>query len=286
MQLKNINIHIIFLPLLVFFGDRAFAQDVRSKGLFPGNDKIHLTEAGSHRFEFINDILNGSDDGVSNALSFQLYSPTSEKWQDIPNFPNFLTSFGAWLPGFSGDQFRKRISVSASQLIQTPTDIENPDPIADDVAYLGLLTLSTGFTAYNDNEFRGLNIVLGVTGEPSFAEQAQNFVHEGLGQGEVAQGWDHQFGNAPILNIGTVYKKKFLRSGNSEKFSFDASYSGEAKIGNIAKRFCANTRSYWQVYAIRCKTISIKYRSSFDLWHGQLTRGCNWTYRSGQWQSH
>ena len=233
MQLKKIDMLILFLPMLLFFGKVALAEDVHNKTLFPGNDKIHLTQAGNHRFEFINDIFNGSDDGVSNALSFQLYSPTSEKWQDIPNFPNLLTSFGASLPGFSGDQFNKRISVSASQLIQTPTDLENPDPIADDVAYLGLFTFSTGFTAYNDNEFRGLNVVLGLTGEPTFAEQAQNFVHEGLGQGEVAQGWDHQIGTAPILNIGGVYKKKFLRSGNPGKFSFDASFSGEAKIGNM-----------------------------------------------------
>ena len=123
--------------------------------------------------------------------------------------------------------------MSASQLIQTPTEIENPDPIANDVAYLGLLTFSTCFTAYNDNEFRGLNVVLGLTGEPAFAEQAQNFVHEGLSIAEVAQGWDHQVAAAPILNIGTVYKEKILRLGNPGKFSFDASFSGEAKIGNM-----------------------------------------------------
>ena len=74
MQLKNINIYIIFLPLLVFLGDRAFAEDTQSKRLFPGNDKIHLTQAANHRFEFINDVFNGSDDGVSNALNFQFLS--------------------------------------------------------------------------------------------------------------------------------------------------------------------------------------------------------------------
>ena len=233
MQLKKINILILFLIMLIFFGNVALAEDVNNQRLFPQNDSIHLTQAGNHRFEFINDILNGSDDGVSNALSFQFYSPTSEKWQDIPSVPNFLTSFGSWLPGFSGDQFSKRISVSTSQLLQTPTDIINPDPIANDVAYLGLVTFSTGFTAYNDNEFRGLNVVLGLTGEPTFAEQAQNFVHESFGLAEVAQGWDHQIGFAPILNIGTVYKRKFLSLGNPNRFSFDASFSGEAKIGNM-----------------------------------------------------
>ena len=105
--------------MLVLFADRAFAEDKHSKKLFPENDKIHLTQAGNHRFEFINDVFNGSDDGVSNALSFQFYSPTSEKWQDIPNFPNPLNSFGAWLPGFSGDRFNKRISVSVSCLLYT-----------------------------------------------------------------------------------------------------------------------------------------------------------------------
>ena len=85
MQVKNINIYIIFLPLLVFFGDRAFAEDTHNKSFFTGNDKIHLTQAGSHRFEFINDILNGSDDGVSNCLLYTSPSPRDQRGSRMPS---------------------------------------------------------------------------------------------------------------------------------------------------------------------------------------------------------
>ena len=47
MQLKKIDMLILFLPMLLFFGKVALAEDVHNKTLFPGNDKIHLTQAGN-----------------------------------------------------------------------------------------------------------------------------------------------------------------------------------------------------------------------------------------------
>jgi hypothetical protein len=240
MRLINCNyLKTFFLAILITCGNTSLAEDIKVERvydyqhLFAGNDSLHLTEAAKYRFELNNDILVDSDNGVSNAWSFQLHSPITNNWEDIPGFTPLLKSFGAWVPGLSGEGLNKRISMSLSQLIQTPDEITNPAPIPNDVAYLGMLTVAAGFIAFNDDEFRGLNVIVGFTGEPTLAEQTQNFVHKIGGLTDVAEGWDNQVEAAPLLNIGYMYKKKFYRAGNPDEFSFDASYSGEAKIGNM-----------------------------------------------------
>lgn len=58
------------------------------------------------------------------------------------------------------------------QVIQTPDDLTNPNPIPNDVPYAGLLTAQFGLIAYNDQEFRGFGFVLGVVGRPSMSEES------------------------------------------------------------------------------------------------------------------
>lgn len=240
MRLSSSYLLTLFLAMSIILGNTSLAGEVEAedvdydyKNFFPGNDELHLTEAGKYRFEFDNDVFIDSDDGVSNAWSFQLHSQVADDWDDIAGFAPFLKSFGAWAPGLSGDGLNKRISMSLSQLIQTPNDLDDPNPIPNDVAYLGLLTIAAGFIAFNDDEFRGLNVIVGLSGKPTLAEQTQNFVHEVLGAAEIAQGWEHQVDTAPLINVGYMYKKKFYRAGNPAGFAFDASFSGDAKVGNM-----------------------------------------------------
>ncbi len=240
MRLSSSYLFMFFIVILIIWGNTSLAEDVESedvdynyKNFFPGNDKFHLTEAGKYRFEFDNDILVNSDNGVSNAWSFQLHSPIADNWEDLPGFAPFLKSFGAWAPGLTGVGLNKRISMSLSQLIQTPNDLTDPNPIPNDVAYLGMLTVAAGFIAFNDNEYRGLNVIVGLSGKPTLAEQSQNFAHEVFGLAEIAEGWEHQVEAAPLVNVGYMYKKKFYRAGNPAGFAFDASLSGDAKIGNM-----------------------------------------------------
>ena len=233
MRLTNGYFLTFFMIASMAWGSSALAEDPDYHKLFPGNDQRHLTEAGKYRFELDNDVLVDSDNGFSNGWSFQLHTPVVDSWDKVPGVAQHLKSFAAWLPSLTGDDLNYRMSVSIGQVIQTPDDIDDPNPIANDVPYAGLLTGQLGLIAFNDDEFRGIGLVLGWVGRPSMAEQTQNFVHKVGGLADVAQGWDNQLETEPLLNMTYMRKKKFYRSGERADFSFDASVSGDVELGNL-----------------------------------------------------
>ena len=212
------------------FAEKASYDETK---LFPGNDKRHLTEAGKYRLQFDNDLLVNSDNGFSNAWSFQLHTPVADSWGEVDGFADYLKTIAAWLPGMTDDGLKYRMSFSLSQLIQTPDDLDTRDPIPNDVPYAGLLTGQFGFIAYNDDEFRGMALVLGVVGRPSMAEQFQNIVHHTTGTADIAQGWDNQLKTEPLINVTFMGKRKFYRAGKPANFSFDASINGDIELGNM-----------------------------------------------------
>lgn len=217
----------------VVWGDVSLADEADYKKLFPGNDQRHLSEAGKYRFEFDNDLFVDSDNGFSNGWSFQIHTPLAESWSKIEGPAPYITRLGAWLPSLTGDGLNYRMSFAIGQIMQTPDELENPDPIPNDVPYAGLLAGQLGLIAYNDQEFRGFGFVLGVSGRPSMAEQSQNFVHNTTGSAEIAKGWDNQLKTEPLLNVTYMRKTKFYQAGERADFSFDASISGDVELGNM-----------------------------------------------------
>ena len=215
------------------WGNFTLAAEPDYKSLFPGNDQRHLSEAGKYRFEFDNDAFVDSDNGFSNGWSFQIHTPVADSWEKIQGPSTYVKTLAAWLPTLTDDNLNYRLSFAVGHVIQTPDEIENPNPIPNDVPYAGLLTGQLGLIAYNDNEFRGFGFVLGVLGRPSMAEQIQNFWHNTSGTAEIAEGWDNQLETEPILNATYMRKKKFYRAGKRANFSFDASISGDIELGNL-----------------------------------------------------
>jgi hypothetical protein len=209
------------------------AEETDYHKFFPGNSQRHLTEAGKYRFELDNDVLVDSDNGFSNGWSFQMHSPIADSWDKIQGAAPHTKALAAWLPGLSGDGLNYRMSVAIGQIIQTPDDIDDPNPIPNDVPYAGILTGQLGFIAFNDDEFRGIGLVIGWVGRPSMAEQTQNFVHEVGGVADVAQGWDNQLETEPLLNMTYMRKKKFYQNGHRADYSFDASIGGGVVLGNM-----------------------------------------------------
>lgn len=215
------------------WGDFCLAAEADDKSLFPGNDQRHLSEAGKYRLEIDNDVLVDSDNGFSNAWSFQIHTPVADSWDNVEGPAAHIKTFAAWLPSLTDDGLKYRASFSIGQIIQTPDDIENPDPIPNDVPYVGLLAAQLGLIAYNDREFRGFGFVLGVSGRPSMAEQTQNFFHNTTGTAETAQGWDNQLETEPLINMTYMRKLKFYQVGDRANFSFDTSISGDVELGNL-----------------------------------------------------
>jgi hypothetical protein len=194
---------------------------------FPGNTKRNFREAAKFRLEFDNDVVFGSDNAFSNAWSFQIHTPVADNWDSVQGVSQWVKDFGGWLPSLSGEGLKYRVSGSMGQLLQTPDDIEAANNISNDFPYAGIMAFQGSWIAYNDDQFRGFEIAIGVVGRPSLAEQSQNFVHTVIGN-EVADGWDNQLEDEPVININYMRKKKFYKAE-----TVDVSVSGLAAVGTM-----------------------------------------------------
>jgi len=228
-------VYVTFITVSILLGisytSQVYASEQQSS-IFPGNNEKHLREAAIYRFELDNDVIFDSDNQYSNGWSFQVHTPVADNWHSMEGPADFLKEIGAWIPSLNAEDLKYRMSLSIGQIMQTPDDLTESDLITDDVPYAGVLTVKSSWIAYNDNEFRGFEIVLGVVGRPSLAEQSQNFFHKLIGA-NTAEGWDNQLKNEPVLNLNYMRKNKFYKIGHSAGFSFDAVINGDIELGNL-----------------------------------------------------
>jgi lipid A 3-O-deacylase len=177
------------------------------------------------RFEFANDVLFGSDNQFTNGFTIQRHSRLFDRKEDIRGFP-----FGKWLakrilPDRESLYYRNGFTIG--QNMQTPDDIDDPDIILNDVPYVGMLGAGNTWIAFDDQRFSGFEVLFGVVGEYSFAEELQSGVHEIIGSDEP-MGWDHQLDDEPILNFYYMWKRKMWN-----KPAFDGAFSLDLGAGNF-----------------------------------------------------
>ncbi len=202
------------------------SSDIDGK-TFPGDYNKPFREVAKYRFEFDNDIVFGSDNAFTNGWSFQMHSPVADDWDSLQGVSQWVKDFGGWIPSLSGPDLKYRVSGSLGQVIQTPNDIEAANNIENDFPYAGILAFQGSWIAFNDETFKGFEVVLGVTGRPSLAEQTQNFVHF-VTDSVIAEGWDNQLKEEPVLNFNYMRKTKFYNTD-----SMDMSISGLAAVGTM-----------------------------------------------------
>jgi len=216
------------LLLFLLGGDLAHGQEAPRVQPKKGG----YSEAATWRLEFDNDTFFHSDNHLSNILSLQKHSSAAANWDDVSGLPRFFGRLGKHLPFLSGDGLVYRASLAIGQLMQTPDDLHRRDLIRDDVPYAGVLTLQGSWIAYDDDEFRGAEVVIGVLGPPSLAGAAQRAFHR-LIDDTVPQGWANQLRTEVLVNLNAMGKKKILRWGAPGGVSFDAAVSGDIGLGNL-----------------------------------------------------
>ncbi len=189
-------------------------------------------EFATWRFEFDNDAFFGKDNKISSGWSLQRHSAIAERWESLQGVPGFVGRWGKVVPTLTKEGLVYRVGIAIGQVIQTPDDLSRRDLIEDDVPYAGALTLRTSWQAFNDNEFRGFEIVAGVLGQLSLAEQTQKTIHKLIGS-EDPKGWDHQLDSEPVINFNYMRKKKIYRRGNPAGLSFDTTIDGNVGLGNL-----------------------------------------------------
>ena len=106
------------------------------------------------------------------------------------------------------------------QTFYTPQDISIAEIVEDDRPYGGWLYLGKQLhLSRPDVGYRGevkatqhtFEVDVGVTGNWSFAEQVQTFIHAGIAKGATEpEGWDHQIGNGPGVVLRYTGRQRSL----------------------------------------------------------------------------
>jgi hypothetical protein len=203
-------------------------------------------ERGTLRFQIANDALTGSDDYFSNGWIISWNSRGADRWEDLA--PGWLSGAIEAMPFMSGDPSQKRITLAITQLIFTPSDIENPELIVDDVPYAGALLFALSCSRQDPDSLTAWQIVTGMVGPASLAEETQDYVHTVI-RTPVAEGWSHQLDDEFILNIHCQHKRKFLKAGNPDGWGFELGGVAAAAVGNLTTQVDAGIeiRAGWRM---------------------------------------
>lgn len=189
-------------------------------------------ERATWRFEFDNDVFFGSDNGISSGLSLQYHSAAATDWEDLRGVLKIHRRLGRLLPFPKGRNMLCRAGLAIGQLMQTPDDPKRRDLIPEDVPYAGALTLRANWYTYNDEEFHGFEVIVGVAGPLSLAGANQRKIHRLIGS-TIPKGWDNQLANEPLLNLIYMRKKKIWHEGRPAGISFDTAINGNVGLGNL-----------------------------------------------------
>lgn len=155
-----------------------------------------------------NDLFGaGTDEHYTHGTEINYVSDTYQ--------PGWLKSFADTI-GLYDDGDELRVAWSLGQQMYTPSNIETTELVVDDRPYAGWLYTSFGLTsdsrvrAEQNDSVRTIDrfeVILGIVGPDSRAEEAQRAVHNATDSDEP-QGWDNQLDNEGTIDL--AYQREWL----------------------------------------------------------------------------
>ena len=191
-----------------------------------------IVRADSWQILHDNDMLFDSDDHYSAGVQISWMSDSFEgnSSKESP-YVEFLSDTAEKL-GVSLDGRNRSGSISIQELIITPNDLKQSEPIYNDVPYIGLLSSSFSLLSWDDDDIDEYSLTIGLLGPHSGAEQLQKTVHKIVGSTEP-QGWDNQLGTKMIVQIGHMHGVKHYIQEYNEARRFEWLNSYYVDIGNF-----------------------------------------------------
>ena len=181
-----------------------------------------------------NDVVFDSDDSYTGAFivtwTGDEYS-RAEEGSFTRSYTSFMSGMASWFP-FSDFKGKKRnATIALQEFIITPDDINETEPVYDDVPYSGTLALHFSLYVWDEQEIENYRISAGVVGPRSGAEQLQRNLHKIIGANDP-KGWDNQLGTHYALNFGYLRGiKHYIKPyANGMRLEWASSYF--ADIGN------------------------------------------------------
>jgi lipid A 3-O-deacylase len=111
----------------------------------------------------------------------------------------------------AGDSSKNTYGWSLMQIMVTPDNIKATTFIPNDYYYAGALFVTHSLYSYNPKKKYSFQteLLLGVRGPGSFAEQTQKAVHR-LIHYQEPMGWDNQLKTYPLINVRFDFEKNLL----------------------------------------------------------------------------
>jgi lipid A 3-O-deacylase len=130
--------------------------------------------------------------------------------------PAWLETAAGWLPFHDDHGKPHMVNYSLGQKIFTPRDKQAASLVADDRPYAGYLYVSAAvpsLTTHTESYDYGnlFELTLGIVGPSAMGEKTQNTVHDMLGNGGHAQGWDYQLHDELALGISYTHLWRIVR---------------------------------------------------------------------------
>jgi len=177
--------------------------------------------------EWANDAIFNSDNQFSNGIFVQKNGPPAHDWSLVKGTPAFGKKMAAWFLPEQRDDLWFRESWSVGQNLQTPEELERPEPILNDVPYAGLLAAQNAWIAYDDRDLYGFGWLYGIVGSAALGEPVQSGFHSLIG-GDDPEGWSNQLDNEPVVNLYWERKHKLARARSA-----DVAVAVGGNLGNL-----------------------------------------------------
>lgn len=188
--------------------------------LLTGSDRDYTNGA---RIAFVQDL--DPDEATHNQLQKALYRLSGA--EDDALFG------GLRYQSINGNRFAW--GVGLTQLMYTPDDPLALLPSEGDRPYAGWLGLETSLHVKNDRSTSSVTLSIGTTGKLSYAEEAQEWVHENISDSSIYQGWESQIPGEMTLNLHLDHKQRYtvLDATQDWWIAMDGYFEWGAALGNF-----------------------------------------------------
>ena len=135
-------------------------------------------------------------------------------------------------------------TVSIGQKMCVSSDINIPNPPADDRPYAGWLYASFGSHLASRDRLDSFAVNLGVVGPMSLAEDAQKLFHSII-DADWPEGWHNQIENEPAIILAYEHVERLYRAEIADGLSTDVLGSVGGELGNAmtqARKFIASNQ--------------------------------------------
>lgn len=190
-----------------------------------------------------NDLLTGTDNGYTNGARIAYtkeLSPDSSQHGFLQNSLRRLT--GADRSDRLSDfrfrdtgELRFQYGIVLTQLMFTPEENEALLPPAGERPYAGWLGLEFSLQASAGDSASTTTLSIGTTGQPSYAEDLQKWMHQNVSDSPIFQGWDSQAPSELTINLHFDHKQRltFLDASGGWPLEFDGFYEWGGTLGNF-----------------------------------------------------